>query len=548
MGAPDNGAASATISTTGRRRLKREDYRRTKHDSAFSHWKILIGPSDWEDHAQGKEGAERYRVGNLPNCSSCPGVYELGIVESCHRSGREASKLDPNFIIPVYLGKSDNARNRLQQYGREGAHLENGSSYWKQNYCNNVQAQEGLGLFSEIFAKGFSIVYRWAPMTNSRDAEKTEAELLDTFDYAWNKDSNGPRRRNDILRRIYRSSSIPQFLQKFQFFPQRPKGIKIKACQPPFLEDRYNLYTNFPPNNILARVLKFGRSRPILVPWKSGIDEDNPSICGVALGHGIVCRKPPSEGRKRCAEHKGMKINATSSNLLAEGKFTLAAEKQIFEKDITLACGVILADGTSCTTEPVQGNKRCLEHKGRKVRYNCPQSVQVKEEYFQSPKLQYDNNQDIFQRKDGRPNGFLGEKISNKNGNAICGVKLGHGTFCTRQPRVGRKRCEEHKGMRVKKEAGSRCFTEETPCAFDSSGAKSYSSEEKKNHPFLPSLFSDKSSATCKLDYHNTNSRCSPYGSLNEDSSPFCGAPLRNGSYCRRRSNGRCWQHRDSRT
>uniref|UniRef100_A0A803RBZ1 Uncharacterized protein n=1 Tax=Cannabis sativa TaxID=3483 RepID=A0A803RBZ1_CANSA len=47
-------------------RLKREDCKHTKHDRHFSRWEILVGPSDWEDHSLGKEGAERYRVHNLP--------------------------------------------------------------------------------------------------------------------------------------------------------------------------------------------------------------------------------------------------------------------------------------------------------------------------------------------------------------------------------------------------------------------------------------------------------------------------------------------------
>ncbi|KAL6558547.1 hypothetical protein OROMI_018897 [Orobanche minor] len=37
MGVPSSDTASSTTST----RLKREDFRRTKHDSAFSQWKIL---------------------------------------------------------------------------------------------------------------------------------------------------------------------------------------------------------------------------------------------------------------------------------------------------------------------------------------------------------------------------------------------------------------------------------------------------------------------------------------------------------------------------
>ncbi|KAH7851339.1 hypothetical protein Vadar_010087 [Vaccinium darrowii] len=74
---------------------------------------ILIGASDWEDHSLGKEGAERYSVHNLPNCSSCSGLHELGIAVPCSCSIGETSKLDPDSIIAVYLGEGENVRTRL---------------------------------------------------------------------------------------------------------------------------------------------------------------------------------------------------------------------------------------------------------------------------------------------------------------------------------------------------------------------------------------------------------------------------------------------------
>lgn len=109
---------------------------------------ILIGASDWKDHSSGKEGAERYRTQNLPTYTS-PGVYELGIAMSAANPPRE---IDTSSVIPVYLGQADNVRARVQKYGRHGAHLQN-SSY-------------SLHLFSDIFSKGLSIVYRWAPVSS----------------------------------------------------------------------------------------------------------------------------------------------------------------------------------------------------------------------------------------------------------------------------------------------------------------------------------------------------------------------------------------------
>lgn len=122
---------------------------------------ILIGAFDWEDHSLGKEEAEKYRTQNLPNWTSCPGVYELGIATSRPRSGRETRKFDSSSIVPVYLGQADNLRTRLQQYGRDGAHLENN----KIANCQSVSSHKGPGLFADIFSRGLPIVYRCAPVS-----------------------------------------------------------------------------------------------------------------------------------------------------------------------------------------------------------------------------------------------------------------------------------------------------------------------------------------------------------------------------------------------
>ena len=60
----------------------------------------------------GKEGAERYKVHNLPKNSGA-GVYELGIAVSKMGLGHEIMKLDSERIIVVYLGQANNVRTRL---------------------------------------------------------------------------------------------------------------------------------------------------------------------------------------------------------------------------------------------------------------------------------------------------------------------------------------------------------------------------------------------------------------------------------------------------
>ena len=114
---------------------------------------VLIGPWDWENHSAGKEGAERYRVANLPVVSG-PGLYEIGVAVWRTDSGRDVAKLEPDRIVVVYLGQAENVRSRLQHYGRSGSHLV---------HCHDQRT----ALFNDIFSRGYPIVYRWALVSTS---------------------------------------------------------------------------------------------------------------------------------------------------------------------------------------------------------------------------------------------------------------------------------------------------------------------------------------------------------------------------------------------
>ncbi|RHN53160.1 hypothetical protein MtrunA17_Chr6g0488431 [Medicago truncatula] len=102
--------------------LKREQCDHTKHDSSFSHWKVLIDPSDWGNH-----GYTRYKKENLPQNFSV-GVYELGVGSSTSDLGCEIYKLatDPHGVVVVYIGKSVDVRKILQSYSKDGGHLGDG--------------------------------------------------------------------------------------------------------------------------------------------------------------------------------------------------------------------------------------------------------------------------------------------------------------------------------------------------------------------------------------------------------------------------------------
>lgn len=389
-------------------RFKREECKRTKHDSVFSKWEILIGAHDWENHKLGTIGIQRYRLHNIPLISSCPGLYELGVAAVRTDLGRGIRTLDSDSIVVVYLGQADNVRNRLQHYGRAGSHL--------------------ILNFGEVFTLGFPIVFRWVAMESKKVAEMTEANLLRVFDYAWNKGGNGDRRPQDVYFKLHVivSRNVSAFFHAKKWLEnyvlrQKKHGIKIKA------------------KDVKFRV-KLG-----VVKREFGMEEDL-IVCGLSLGDGDVCTRTPCKGRKRCEEHKGKKNVRPSSHWVTQGKLIVSelnvkeesvcveisphggdnreegegkgvntsenSDKMFLPGEVGSICGIVLNDQSICGNIPIAGRKRCPQHKGMRINETLRKSA---------------------------PEGNM----------HICGVDLGNGNACMEIPVHGRKRCESHKGRRT---------------------------------------------------------------------------------------------------
>ncbi|XP_054786611.1 protein EFFECTOR OF TRANSCRIPTION 2-like isoform X2 [Prosopis cineraria] len=521
-------------------RLKREECKRTKHDSNFSDWKILIGPSDWEDYSRGKEGSARYRIHNLPEESS-PGVYELGIAVSPIGLGRNVHKLHPNRIVGVYLGKADNVRTRLQQYGRTGAHLSK-NCLTSDPHNNPASIHKGQGFFEEIFSQGYAISYRWAPMQNVEDARKTECQFLWRYDYAWNARNNGIRRPDDILQEINKVVSGPptfsSMTKLLQPFTQKQVGIRIKSSSMPWPDGKlHEIDTgNY---NFLPGVFKFSRSNPRLVQDVPAIIEENTTtrFCGVVLSDGSVCRRPPAERRMRCVEHKGMRINGPASKRTVKSENLLSLEPSVqfqqksegyvkhpqkiavedpFYGSIANICGIILNDGTRCRRPPVEGRQRCHEHKGKRIDVSMYASATiVKPQFLQNVASESDYVK--------IPKNFTVESSLDQRITSICGIILKNGSPCRRPPVRGRKRCHEHKGNRI--------------------DASTYTSATIVNSQFLQNVASES-------DYVKIPKKFTVESYLDQRITSICGIILKNGSPCRRppvKGRKRCLEHKGKR-
>ncbi|KAF5726050.1 putative Effector of transcription2 [Tripterygium wilfordii] len=305
------------------------------------------------------------------------------------------------------------------------------------------------------------------------DALRTEAQLLDTFDYAWNKGCNGDRRPYDILRKLEKvTSGAAQFstiFRKLLPFSQKQVGIKIEATKLISSEKISNGDANNRTYPFFSQVFKVSRSQPRLVFDRPCADDKNTRTCGVAFSDGSVCTRPPVEGRKRCPEHKGKKISSSGIKLnievkpQAESEFSMPSEGELdsngkqflgFEptkfplvvdlpirKVFTPTCGFSPEDGSPCRRPPVQGRKRCDEHKGKRVYESNNKKMPERTSHYSA--LDSDTLSEMQTPVSSAKNAVL------KSYDATCGVTFGDGSFCSRPPVKGRKRCEEHKGLRI---------------------------------------------------------------------------------------------------
>ncbi|RLM87393.1 uncharacterized protein C2845_PM04G31010 [Panicum miliaceum] len=298
-------------------RLKREDCHRNKHDPLFSPWKVLVGPSDWEDHSAGKDGVQRYRIRNLPD--NFPGLYELSVAGASDE-GVRARRRDSRGVVVVYLGQADSVRARLQQYGRSGSHLDTGNSLGSAGKDEVNVVAPGLGLFREVFFRGYSIVFRCALMDNKQEAEKIEAQLLRVFDYAWNKLQNGACRREEILLKLeqgaasHRSSLLTPHETRYIWSKSRPHLVNSDDSGGEAIDIPSKKISGIPCGNRQARrrrsegykVKKIDVAKRRTVPIR-----DSNSFCGVVLEDGSSCLEHPVEGRKRCSLHKGRRVKGS---------------------------------------------------------------------------------------------------------------------------------------------------------------------------------------------------------------------------------------------
>lgn len=199
---------------------------------------------------------------------------------------------------------------------------------------NSCQRQYLIFIYLFIFSLqiGYPDIIILALQTDSKAmAQKVEGDLLSVFDYAWNKGSNGARRSPDILAKLIRdwpgadgtnlctrtSSPSPRLM----LFGTKRVGITVEAWRPEdhsdFSRSEKSKVGNFwyflkkQPHEVLAATVQSAQQSAGFTTL-----EFTGVRCGVLTEKGVPCNALPVKGRKRCLVHKGMRVRGTPATLL----------------------------------------------------------------------------------------------------------------------------------------------------------------------------------------------------------------------------------------
>ncbi|EOA16708.1 hypothetical protein CARUB_v10004909mg [Capsella rubella] len=180
-------------------------------------------------------------------------------------------------------------------------------------------------------------------------------------------------------------------------------------------------------SNLLPSILRLSRSRP--QPVSETHDDivdgsDSASGCGVLLEDGTTCTTTPVKGRQRCTEHKGKR------RIPCEVPTTRECEQA------DEICGVILPDMVRCRRPPVLRRKRCEDHKG----------MRVNAFFFLLNPTELEK---AVKEEKSKPKTCTGMNQEDSGLNLLCEATTTNGLPCTRRAPKGSKKCWQHKDKTV---------------------------------------------------------------------------------------------------
>lgn len=158
---------------------------------------------------------------------------------------------------------------------------------------------------------------------DSTGAQQVERDLLCAFDYAWNTRGNGARRSHDILAKLFKdwpaadgSTRSSPSSKRWMLLGTKRVGVTVEAWRPS------NFSGSEKPN--IGNFWYFLKKQPhevLAAQQSAGFTtlEFTGVRCGVFNENGVPCNALPVKGRKRCLIHKGMRVRLPVSNQITAG-------------------------------------------------------------------------------------------------------------------------------------------------------------------------------------------------------------------------------------
>ncbi|VVB11481.1 unnamed protein product [Arabis nemorensis] len=216
-------------------------------------------------------------------------------------------------------------------------------------------------------------------------------------------------------------------LDETEFMNQRKSGLSQTKISNR-TEEKQHYLAKGRESSCDAAIPRLSRSRPQSVSDRHD-GSDSASVCGVLLQDGTICTTTPIEGRKRCTEHKGQRISIVSLDKHLPCEIPTGKECEENEN----ICGVILPDMVPCRRKPVSRRKRCEDHKG--MRTNAF--------FFLFNPTERDKS---VKSEKSKPETFTGSMNQENLGPGLfCEATTKNGLPCTRSASKGSRRCWQHK-------------------------------------------------------------------------------------------------------
>lgn len=352
------------------------------------------------------------------------------------------------------------------------------------DHIGNRSPVRGPCLFSEVFALGCSIAFRWAATDSKAAADKAEFELTEVFDYAWKRGGNFRQRSADILAKIVKggalgSNDLPYGCFGYNsrcicfFFKRSRVGVKIAARKLP--DDNHRFVRSRRSNPSGGSDFFSFRYSPPLLPGKTAKSAAFTKLdipidrCGILLESGLPCSALPVKGGKRCRIHK--KISHKKPARVAHTSSPTYDSNGALPRDTNVSKN----SGKTPTKPPPEHSTSCFPYRpqvqpvpGAPAEPKRRGSLSFNS-WLRTSELRMAKSREWAELKtplSPRPEGTRRSSTSyssilatceesmyespcrSPSRREICGLKLLDGTVCPDPPRPDRKRCEAHKGLR----------------------------------------------------------------------------------------------------